>query len=400
MKSRSIILSMLACSLLTANIALAKKKDGKEKGYEFTSVIQVETSPVKDQASSGTCWSYATASFLETEMIRLGKGIHDLSEMFFVRLAYPEKAEKYLRYHGLTNFSEGGQGHDVTNVIAEYGMVPEEVYDGLNYGLDYHRHGEMSKMLKGILDNSLAAKKGFTGKSIEVVDATLDIYLGEVPDSFIYNEKEYTPKSFANEMGIDASKYVEFTSYDSYAYYEAVDLELPDNWSHDKYYNIPLEDLMQIMEYAFANNYSVNWDGDVSDKGFSHSKNIAIVPEDNPVNMDESERLKWESATEKEQSELLYDFDKPCKEKQITPALRQSNFDKFRTTDDHLMHLVGTAKDQNGSMYYLTKNSWADDSNDFGGYLYMSKAYFMLNTTAIQIHKDAIPAELKAKLNL
>lgn len=376
------------------------KKDKKSEGYLFTNKIDIPATTVKDQGSTGTCWSFATTSFIEAEIIRLGNGEYDISEMFFVRYAYPQKAVKYLRYQGLANFSEGGQGHDVFNVIDEYGMIPEESYAGLNHGFDYHRHGEMVSELTGILDNSLKNTSGYTGKSIELLDAGLDIYLGEVPEKFSYNEKEYTPKSFAEELGIVSSNYIEFTSYSIYPFYEKVDLEIPDNWSHDTYYNIPIDDLMSIVNNAFDNGYSINWDGDVSEAGFSHRNGVAIVPEKNPKQMEESERTKWEALSKKEKSELLYDFSKPRKEMVVDQAARQKTFDNYKTTDDHLMHLVGTATDQNGTLYYNTKNSWADDSNKKGGKLYMSESYLRLKTVAIQVHKDAIPSDLKAKLNI
>ncbi len=400
MKKNLIIFIVLVIAISVPQILSAKDKKDKEEGYKFTVVKEIETTPVKDQASSGTCWSFAATSFIETEMLRLGKGVVDISEMYFVRIAYPQKAVKYLRYHGLANFSEGGQGHDVTNIISEYGFVPESVYAGLKYDLDYHRHGEIVSVLKGILDNSLKNKMGYTGKSLEILDAALDVYLGEIPEKFEYNSKEYTPVSFANEMGIVSQNYVELTSYTSYPFYEKNDLEIPDNWSHDAYYNVPLEELMLVLDNAFDNGYSVNWDGDMSNKGFSYKNGVAIVPENDPKNMDGSEQLKWAELSEKDQKESLYKFDKPVKEKEVTQELRQKAFDKLQTTDDHLMHLVGVANDQTGAKFYRTKNSWADDSNEMGGYLYMSESYIKLNTIAIQVHVDAIPAEIRAKLGL
>lgn len=387
--------------ILPGNLIAKKKKEKEEKeGYTFTLVKEIKTTPVKDQANTGTCWSYATTSFLETEILRLNKGEHDLAEMYFVRLIYPLKAQKYLRYHGLANFSEGGQGHDVTDVVRKFGIVPEEAYSGIKYDLDYHQHDELVSTLKGILDISLKNMSNYSGKSMEIFSATLDAYLGATPDTFTYNGKSFTPHSFAKEMGINPENYIELTSYQSYPYYKQIDLEIPDNWSHDRYYNLPIDELMQIVDYAFDNNHSVNWDGDVSSRGFSHSNGVAVVPESDPKNMEDSERAKWEELPINEQVDMLYSFDKPIKEKVITQELRQKTFDKYNTTDDHLMHLVGVANDQNKTKYYLTKNSWADDSNDYGGYLYMSETYLRLNTTAIQVHVDAIPAEIKAKLGL
>jgi len=387
--------------LLCANNLEAKnKKDKKAEGYNFTNKIEIPTTSVKDQASSGTCWSFATTSFIETEIMRLGNGEHDLSEMFFVRYAYPEKAKKYIRYQGAANFSEGGQAHDVCSIIKEYGLIPEEAYSGLNYGYSYHKHSELVSILSGILDNSLKYKNGFTGKSLEVIDATLNIYLGEVPDTFAYNGTKYTPKSFAKKLEVNPDDYVEFTSYSSYPFFKQVELEVPDNWSHGLYYNLPIDDLMNIINYAFENGFSVNWDGDVSEAGFSHANGIAIIPDTEQKDLEENERLKWESLSDEEKAEMLYDFSKPRNELKVDQAMRQRAFDKFRTTDDHLMHLIGTANDQNGTLYYITKNSWADDSNDMNGKLYMSETYIRLKTIAIQVHKNAVPSHLKEKLSL
>lgn len=397
MKKNILKLSVVAFFISNAFILQAQNK---KSGYEFTPIKQIETTSVKDQGSSGTCWSYATTSFLETELIRLGKGKHDLSEMYFVRLVYPQKAEKYIRYHGLANFGQGGQAHDVTNQIEKYGFVPEAAYTGLNYGTDYHQHGELEKNLKSTLDNSLANKKTYTGKNFYIFNSILDTYLGKLPKKFEYKGKEYTPPSFAKEMGINPNDYIELTSYTNYPFYKKVELEIPDNWSHDYYYNLPIDELMEVINNAFDKGYSVNWDGDVSSPGFSHSNGVAIVPEDNPKNMEGNERLKWEKLSRREKKQLLFNFDAPKKEKKITQEYRQKTFDNFQTTDDHLMHLVGKAKDQTGTIYYITKNSWAENSNKFGGYLYMSESYIRLNTTAIQVHIDVLPKKIKEKLGL
>jgi bleomycin hydrolase len=393
----------LAIAILNSSSLLAakdKKDKNKDEGFVFTPKIEIPCTSVKDQASSGSCWSFATTSFIESELIRLGKGSYDLSEMFFVHHTYSQKALKYVRYQGMANFGEGGQAHDVMSLISQFGLIPEEAYTGINYGLTYHRHGEMVSILKAVLDKSLENKNGFSTKSLDVIDATLDIYLGKIPENFTYQGITFTPKSFAAQTGFNPLDYYEFTSYQCYPFDTLVDLEIPDNWSHGKYFNVPIEEIIQIMNYAFEHGYSVNWDGDVSEPGFSHNHGVAIIPESDPKNMEESERLKWEALSEDEKSEMLFDFTKPRNEKKITQEMRQKTFDKFQTTDDHLMHLVGTATDQRGTLYFHTKNSWANDSNDFGGYLYMSEAYVKSKTIAIQVHKDAIPDSIKQKMGI
>ena len=341
---------------------------------DFTITNSVKTTTVKSQDKSGTCWSYAAISFLETEAIRLGKNAFDLSEMYTVKYAYTDKAKKYVRYHGKTNFSEGGQAHDALNVIKKYGIVPEEVYKGLNYGSDKHNHSEMVKMLNGMLKNMVSTKKIKPSKAwLPAFEAVVDTYLGKVPTEFKYNNKKYTPTQFAMEVvGIVPEDYVELTSYKAYPYYQAIDLEIPDNWSHDLYYNVPPNDLMRIMDNALSKGFSVCWDGDVSEDDFSHKDGTAVLA------LKESDGI------------ILEGIEK----------MRQQTFDNYSTTDDHLMHLTGLARDKNNAVFYLTKNSWGTDRNKYGGYLYMSKWYVQLKTVAIMVHKDAIPKDLKKKLKL
>jgi len=201
-------------------------------------------------------------------------------------------------------------------------------------------------------------------------------------------------------MDFNTDDYVEITSYSHHPYYSAFRLEIPDNWDYSDYYNVPLDEMMEIIDYAFDNGYSVCWDGDVSERGFSHNKGVAIVPEDDVKDMSGTEKDKWQTLTEKEKSKMMYSFDKPIQEKVITQEIRQEEFNNHSATDDHLMHLTGVVTDQNGTRYYVTKNSWNSDSNDFGGYLNMSTSYIRMNTVAIMVNKKAIPKKIRKKLHL
>lgn len=365
-----------------------KKKKGEEVVYKFEMVHQVKTTPVKSQAKTGTCWSFATTSFIETELLRMGKGEHILSPMWFVRHAYTEKAQKYVRYSGTSNFSVGGQAHDVMNVIREKGIVLEGNYKGMNIGEDEHNHGEMADVLESLV-NAVKRNKGgkITPRWQEVFESTLDIYLGKPLNQFSYLGRNFTPKSFRDSLGFNPNDYVEFTSYTHHPFYSQFDLEIPDNWSHDKYFNIPFGEMIALIDTALARGYSVLWDGDTSEKNFDRKKGIAIIPEE--------EMILAERENDDEEKE-----EEPVKEKFITQEMRQETFDNQTTTDDHLMHITGMAKDQRGYKFYYVKNSWGTKDKKYDGYWYMSEIYIRLKTVAIMVHKDAIPGWLKNKLRM
>ena len=371
--------------IVTIPLILSAQDKKKKDAYEFEMTYEVKTTPVKNQAKTGTCWSFATTSFIETELIRMGKGEHIFSPMFFVRYAYPQKALNYVRYHGLANFGEGGQAHDVMNIIKQHGFVPEEIYKAMNISEDEHNHGEMTTVLDAIV-NAVKKNKGgkITPRWQVVFESALDIYLGVPPKEFSYQEKNYTPKSFVESLGFNPDDYVEITSYTHHPFYTKFDLEVPDNWSKDQYYNLPADELMRIINYALENGYSVAWDGDVSEKEFEKKKAYAVVP------LDENDEEKKDDDDEKDKQ--------PVKEKTITQEMRQAAFDNHTTTDDHLMHITGLAKDQTGAKFYYTKNSWGTKDKKYNGWWYLSEPYVRLKTIAIMIHKNAVPAEIRTKL--
>lgn len=376
-------------------------QDNKEaEGYKFTELKRLPATSVKSQDRAGTCWSWSTISFLETEMMRLGKDSVSLSPMFIVWHTYNEKADKYVRMHGKLNFGQGGASADVTWAIKNYGIVPLEVYKGLNYGEDVHVHGELDGILKAYLDVvvsnpnrklSTAWKRGY--------DGVLDAYLGEIPEKFTYKGKEYTPMSFYKEAtGLNMDDYISLTSFTHRPFYTQFALEVPDNWIGEMSYNIPLDELMDVLDKAIDKGYSFSWGSDVSERGFSRD-GIAIVPTADIKDMSNAEITKWVALSKKEKEAQLYKFDKPGKEKEITQEMRQEAFDNYQTQDDHGMHVVGKAVDQAGNKYFVVKNSWGD-YNKYHGYLYVSYPFLAYKTTSIMIHKDALPKDLKKKLGI
>jgi len=389
------IFTFLILALIGFKLVCAQ--EAKKEDKVFSTVVEVPTTSVKDQQSTGTCWCFATISYIETELLRLGAPETDLSEMYIVRLAYSQKAKRYFRLHGKGNYSEGGQAHDVLNIVKENGFVPESVYSGNRYGSNFHIHKEMVQSTKAMMDEIVKnPNRKITPVWEKSVNAVLDTYMGKVPEKFEYENEEFTPVSYVEKLGFNPDDYVEITSYSHHPFYQLINLEIPDNWSDDLYYNVPMDEMMEVVNYALNNGFSVCWDGDVSEKGFSHRKAYAVLPTGEKNDMTSSEIAKWE----KNMSESDKTIAGKVMELEVDQQLRQSTFDNFETTDDHLMHLTGIVKDQNGIIYYKTKNSWADDSNEFGGYLNMSEAYVKLKTVAIMVHKDAIPKEIKKKLGL
>ncbi len=349
---------LLILILLSGFIQLYSQKN-------FTEYINVEKTSVKNQQRTGTCWSFATASFLESEVLRLKNKRVDLSEMFGVRNIYEDKARNYFLRQGKTNFSEGGLAHDFIRAVAYNGVVPQSVYPGNPKGELVFNHSELAEILTAYVE--AAVKSGLhTDYWFDGFKAVLDVYMGKKPLKFEYDGKSFTPKSFAKYLELDPKNYLELTSFNHHPYYKYFVLEIPDNYSSGMYYNINLQELKEQTDYALKKGFSVSWDGDVSELGFGRQSGVIdLIDDDNGIFDSENP-----------------DYDKISK-------LRQSQFEKLKTTDDHLMHIVGKAKDENSKLYYIVKNSWGD-AGEYKGYYYMSEDYFLLKTISIMIHKNAL----------
>jgi len=386
-----IAFTVTACTLF-AQDDLVRKVDGQAKdvdktGYTFTSQVDLSVLPVKNQASSGTCWSYATTSFIESEMARMGNDPIDLSEMFTVRQVYADKAVRYVRLHGHLNFAQGGALPDVLYVIKKYGAVPYTAYKGLEYGEDVNRHSELESVLKNMLDAVIKNPNGRLSTSWKnALSATLDAYLGNYPTTFRYGGKEYTPRQFADDVvGVNADDYVQITSFTHEKAYDKIFIDVPDNWAWGTSFNLPLDEMMANLDNALDNGYTVSWATDVSEKGFSVRNAIAVVPAKPFEKMDKDEHKAI--------------FEAPVDELEITPEIRQAAYDNYETTDDHGMHIVGRSVDQNGTKYYLVKNSWGDISNPYkDGYIYCSEAFLRYKTISFLMHKDALTKATKKRI--
>ena len=385
---------ILACALAVTTGSLFAQ------GYQFTEVVTVPVTSVKNQASTGTCWCFATTSFMESELLRQGKGEHDLSEMFIVRQKYMNQLQdNYLR-QGKGNIGQGSLSHTFTNAYKQVGIVPEEVYTGINYDSDKHNHSEMVKYIQALANTAVQQKKR-SPQYDAMIQNLFDTYMGELPETFVYQGKEYTPQSYAASLGLNMDDYVEIGSFTHQPYYEEFILEVPDNWEHASIYNLPLDEMMTTIDYALNNGYTVCWDGDVSEKGFSFKNGVAINPEVNKVeDLSNTDRARFEQLDEKGRLEEVFKFEQPYPEIVVTPEVRQAGFESFVTTDGHLMHLTGITNDQNGTKYYITKNSWGTDRNAYDGYLNMSDSYVRAKTIYVMLHKDAIPKDIRKKLGI
>ena len=386
MRLNLIIAGALVLATVMPSQAETRKKQQEPEWvnpYQFTEVVRIPVTSVKNQNASGTCWCFATTSFLEAELLREGKGEYDLSEMFTVRYNYYERLnDNYLR-RGKGNIGEGSIAHMALKVIDKYGIVPQSAYLGINYDSPLPDHRELGTYIAAIAGASVELRQR-SPEYFELQDALFDIYMGKIPENFEYEGKEYTPISFRDMLGIDIDDYVEITSFSHHPFYQEVPLEIPDNWDHELLYNLPLDDMMAVIDNALNNGYTVCWDGDVSEQGYVFMPTgVAVLPADPRTDM------QTIAASSSIIEEVEY----------VDQAMRQAGFESFTTTDDHLEHITGIATDPAGTRYYITKNSWGE-RGPFGGYHYMSEKYVRAKTVSILVHKDAIPSDIKAKMGL
>lgn len=399
---KTLIIAAALSLCIGATAQTADKAKEKEDGFKFTTIKELPVTSVKNQASSGTCWCFSAISFIESEIIRQGNATTDLdlSEMFVVSNAYADKAVKYIRVDGHLNYAQGSSSSDVFYVLKEHGIVPDAVMPGLNYGSETHSHSEISAGLRGYMNGILASsgKKPLSTAWLNGLKGILAAYFGPVPETFEYEGRQYTPKSYLESLKFNPDDYVDFTSWTHLPYYKEHPVEVADNWRWSSAYNVPLDDLMAIMDNAIDKGYTFVWASDVSEKGFTRN-GIAVAPDPEFVAKAKeagSDEAKWLGIAP---GSSKYTINGPVKEIDVTPELRQKGYDEKTTTDDHGMHCYGIAKDQNGTKYYIIKNSWGTKSK-YKGIWYVSEAYVKYKTMDITVHKDAIPKEIKKKLGI
>ena len=377
--------------------AMAQDAPQKEEGFVFTTIKENPITSIKNQNRSSTCWSFSSIGFLESELLRMGKGEYDLSEMFVVHHTMIDRAVNYVRLHGDCSFAPGGSFYDVIYCLKNYGLVPQEAMPGIMYGEKLPVHNELDAVAGAYVD---AIAKGKLHKLSPVwkdgLSAIYDTYLGKYPETFSYQGKEYTPKSFAESLGLNPDDYVSLTSYTHYPFYTKFAIEVQDNWRNGLSWNLPIDELMAVMDNAVKKGYTFAWGSDVSEQGFTRN-GVAVVPDaERAAELSGSDMARWTGATADRRNNLT---NKPMPELEITQEMRQTAYDNWETTDDHGMLIYGIAKDQNGKEYFMVKNSWGE-SGKYKGVWYASKAFVAYKTMNILVHKDALPKDIAKKLKL
>ena len=392
------------CAIAAVYSASAQEAAPKqEEGFNFTITKELPITSVKNQHRAGTCWCYSTLGFIEAELLRMGKGEYDFSEMYIVHKTYQDRADRAVRTHGDVSFAQGGSFYDVLYGMEHYGLVPEaEMRPGVMYGDTLSVHNELSAVSDAVVaaiakgrHRSLQLDENGQPLWKKAVKAVHDIYLGECPEKFTYQGKEYTPKSFYESTGLKASDYVSLTSYTHHPFYESFVLEIPDNWRWAQSCNLPLDELMEVFDNAIDKGYTIAWGSDVSEQGFNRN-GIAVLPDVEKVQeLSGSDMAHWLKLSPEEQKLTT----KPQPQKWCTQAERQQAYDKWETTDDHGMLIYGKATDQNGTEYYMVKNSWGK-SGKYEGIWYASKAFVRYKTMNIIVHKDALPKATRKALGI
>lgn len=388
---------LLLCALLLGSIsALAQGA----KDFEFTTIKEIPITSIKNQNRSGTCWAYSSLGFFEAELLRQGKGEYDLCEMFVAHKTYEDRAKASVRLHGDISFAQGGSFYDVVYCMKNYGMMPETAMPlpGTLYGDTLANFTEFFSIAEGYVNGIAKGKqKKLSPAWFKGLNAVFDTYLGEVPETFVYNGVTYTPQSFQSSLGLNMDDYVSLTSYTHHPFYEPFILEIQDNWRWGESYNLPIDELMEVMDNAVRNGYTFAWGSDVSEDGFTRN-GIAVCPDVTKApDYSGSDMAHWLGLSNA--GKMQEATTRPMPEIEVTQEMRQEAYDNWETTDDHGMLIYGLAKDQTGKEYFLVKNSWGK-SGRYNGIWYASKAFVKYKTMNILVHKDAIPKAIRKKIGV
>ena len=394
---------LAAAALLSMGSFAQENKDG----FEFTVVKENPITSVKDQSRAGTCWCYSSLGFIESELIRMGKGEFDFSEMFIVHNTYLDRADRAVRTHGDVSFSQGGSFYDVMYGMKTFGLVPEaEMRPGVMYGDTLSNHTELSAVSDAVVAAIAKGRHSKLQSDAEgnmlwkkAIESIHDIYLGERPESFTVNGKEYTPKSYYESTGLNADDYVSLTSYTHHPFYESFVLEIQDNWRWAQSYNLPIDELMEVFDNAIMNGYTIAWGSDVSESGFTRN-GVAVMPDaEKAQELSGSDMARWLKLTPAQKKNKIKEAGVNVKEMQPSQEQRQEEYDNWTLTDDHGMLIYGIAKDQTGREYYMVKNSWGE-TGEYKGTWYMSKNFIIAKTMDYMVNKNAIPKNIRKKLGI
>ena len=397
--NKFITLAALGLCFSSINAQEAKEDKKAEEGFVFTTIKENPITSIKNQNRSSTCWSFSSVAFFESELLRQGKGEFNLSEMFIVHHTMEERAVNYVRYHGDASFSPGGSFEDIVACYRQHGLVPQDAMPGIMYGDSLPVHNELDAVAGAYVQ---AIGKGKFSKLTPVwkdgLRSIYDTYLGECPKEFTYNGKTYTPRTFADEvLKLNMDDYISLTSYTHHPFYTQFNVEVQDNWRNALSYNLPIEELMEVMDNAVRKGYTFAWGSDVSEQGFTRD-GIAVFPDASKgAELTGSDMAHWLGLSAADKRKEL--TSKPLPEVNVTQEMRQKAFDNWETTDDHGMLIYGLAKDQNGKEYFMVKNSWGE-AGKYKGIWYASKAFVAYKTMNILVHKDAIPSKIAKKLGL
>ena len=397
-----IALALLAVVATGANAKGKKQPKVDPNKPVFTIVKENPITSVKDQNRSGTCWAYSTLSYFESEILKSTGKTYDLCESFVANKDYMDRAVQVVRYHGDMQFSQGGSAYDVYYVLKNYGICPEDAmpFPGSLYGDSLNNFNEFFSLLEpyveGIATNKASKisgqwKVGFQG--------ILDAYLGKCPENFTYEGKNYTPKSFASSLGLNMDDYVTITSYTHHPFYSQFVVEVQDNWRNPASYNLPMDEMMQIIDNAVMNGYTVAWGGDVSEPGFTRDGLAYMIDAKKMQSLQGSDMARWLGLSPAKRRNLIDSLGCNVPEVQPTQEMRQERFDNWELTDDHGMLIYGIAKDQNGKEYYMVKNSWGE-AGKYKGTWYMTKTFIAANTMDYMVNKNAIPANIRKKMGI